>query len=91
MVDNFSNLAIEQCLISKLPDLLSAETITNLDDETIGIIATETETAAWERATLESRLELCSSAVAKLKNVEGKRMPGESDLSSFEYRGMLMC
>ena len=88
MVDNFSSLAIEDCLVSQMPHLFSPEVVAALDDDTISTIAMETETAAWDRSEIESRVELCSSALVKLKKIEGMRMPGKSS-STIEQRPRL--
>lgn len=75
-MDNFSKLAIEDCLISQMPDLFSAEIVASLDDDVISEIAMETENAAWEREQTENRLELCHSALEDLKLIESMRAPG---------------
>ncbi|KAB8356712.1 hypothetical protein FH972_024287 [Carpinus fangiana] len=74
LIDNFSTLAIEDCLLSQIPDLLTPQVITKLDDEEIGTIAMETETTAWDRSEIEKRLELCASALTKLEKIQGVRL-----------------
>ncbi|WPH03433.1 Hypothetical protein R9X50_00631300 [Acrodontium crateriforme] len=75
LVDNFSTLAIEDCLISQMPNLFSPEVVTALDEDTVYEIAAETESAAWERVQTETRLELCRSALEDLRMIESMRAP----------------
>ena len=76
LVDNFSKLAIEDCLISQMPGLFSPEVVAALDDDVVSEIAMETESAAWERGQNDDRLELCYSALVDLKSIESMRAPG---------------
>lgn len=76
-MDNFSKLAIEDCLISQMPDLFSADVVADSDDELISEIAMEIESAAREREQTENRLELCQSALEELKLTESLKAPGE--------------
>lgn len=79
-MDNFSKLAIEDCLISQMPRLFSPDAITTLDDNVITEITMETESAAWERAQNDDRLELCDSALLDMKSIESMRAPGEREV-----------
>ena len=83
-MDNFSKLAIEDCLISKLPDLFSPEVVAALDEDVINEIAMETESAAWERDQTNTRLELCHSALGNLKLIESMRAPGNERQNATE-------
>ena len=76
-MDNFSTLAVERCLIRELPNLFSPESVAALDDDVISEIAMETESAAWERAQTDNRLELCLAAVEKLKSIGSMPTPGK--------------
>lgn len=49
LVDNFSVLTVEGCVIDKLTDCLSPETMMDLDDTLINNIAAETEDSRIER------------------------------------------
>ena len=76
-VDNFSTLAIEDCLISQLPHLLSTDVVASLDGETISEIAMETENAAWERQQTDDRLEMCHLALEQLRSIRTMTVPGK--------------
>ncbi len=60
IVDNFSVLGIENCLLDGLPDTLSPDTVMKLDDTSTRNIATETEDSQNERVR----------AIKKLKSLE---------------------
>lgn len=60
IVDNFSVLGIEHCLLDGLPDTLSPDTVMKLDDTSTRNIPTETEDSQIERAR----------AIKKLKSLE---------------------
>ena len=60
VVDNFAVLAIENCILNKLSNTFSPETMMKLDDHVIEKIALETEDSQVERAR----------AVRKLKSLE---------------------
>lgn len=83
-MDNFSKLAIEDCLISQMPGLFSPELVAALDDDAISEIAMETDSAAWERGQNDDRLELCYSALVDLKSIESIRAPGNGIQDSGE-------
>ncbi len=56
VVDNFAVLAIEFCLLSTLPSILSPKIIDDLDDSTIQEIAAETTESQAERTRLTEKL-----------------------------------
>ena len=85
-MDNFSKLAIEDCLISQIPNLFSPEVVTALDEDVISEIAMETENAAWERGQNNDRLELCDSALVNLRSIESMRAPGNGIEGSGKIR-----
>jgi len=60
IVDNFSVLGIEHCLLDGLPDTLSPDTVMKFDDTSTRNIAAETEDSQIERAR----------AIKKLKSLE---------------------
>ncbi|SPO01829.1 uncharacterized protein DNG_04502 [Cephalotrichum gorgonifer] len=47
-LDDFSALAVESCLMQKLPGLFSPEVVFDMDDKTVGRIAAENEASAAE-------------------------------------------
>lgn len=70
MVDDFSVLAIEKCLVKRLPDLLSPETIVGLDDATISSIAAETEESRIERSRATEKLKVLESTLVVLRSLD---------------------
>ncbi|ERF76872.1 hypothetical protein EPUS_02583 [Endocarpon pusillum Z07020] len=70
IVDDFSVLAIEKCLVKRLPDLLSPETIVGLDDATISSIAAETEESRLERSRATEKLKVLESTLVVLRSLD---------------------
>lgn len=70
IVDDFSVLAIEKCLVQRLPDLLSPETIVGLDDATISSIAAETEESRLERSRATEKLKVLESTLVVLRSLD---------------------
>ena len=55
-ISNVTILAIENCLITKLPSLLSPELVLSMDEEKLHRIAAESEQIRTERTALTHRL-----------------------------------
>ncbi|KAI0146647.1 P-loop containing nucleoside triphosphate hydrolase protein [Pestalotiopsis sp. NC0098] len=68
-VDDFSDLAVEACLISKLPNLFSPEKVDSLADAKIERIAAEGEETTEERATLMEKKAVLSESLQELKRL----------------------
>ncbi|KAI0478308.1 P-loop containing nucleoside triphosphate hydrolase protein [Xylaria cf. heliscus] len=66
VIDEVSVLAIEECLIQKLPQLLSPEIICNLTDEEVHLVAAESEISVAERQCLDEKLMVLQSGLAQL-------------------------
>ncbi|KAI1139186.1 P-loop containing nucleoside triphosphate hydrolase protein [Hypoxylon sp. FL0543] len=69
VVDDFSKLAIEACLISKLPGLFTPDMVFELSDDTIGSIAAESWETAEERKFLTEKMEILSSGMTELQRL----------------------
>lgn len=67
MIDDVSVLAIERCLVQKLPELLSAEVIFELSDEELRYIAGESDESASERTRALEKSSVLQGALIELK------------------------
>ncbi|KAI2779924.1 P-loop containing nucleoside triphosphate hydrolase protein [Daldinia loculata] len=69
IVDDFSKLAIEACLISKLPGLFTPEVVFELSDDTVSRIAAESWETADERQFLTDKMNVLSSGMTELQRL----------------------
>ncbi|KAI0832151.1 P-loop containing nucleoside triphosphate hydrolase protein [Hypoxylon sp. FL0890] len=69
VVDDFSKLAIEACLISKLPCLFTPEIVFGLNDDVVTRIAAESWETADERKFLTDKMEILSSGMTELQRL----------------------
>jgi hypothetical protein len=69
VVDSISTLAIERCLVQKLPSILSPEIVCDLSDEEVKRIAGESNESAAERAQATEKLAVLENALADLKRL----------------------
>ncbi|KMU91587.1 interferon-induced GTP-binding protein Mx2 [Coccidioides immitis H538.4] len=80
VVDNFAVLAIEQCILKKLPLIFNPEVVTNLDDKTLEAIAAETTESKVERSHALEKLKFLSPALQNLKRLAFRRGGHYSDV-----------
>lgn len=69
-VDNVASLAVENCLIDGLENLISPSKITQMSDNEIERIASESEDAGLARATLVKKVEVLEVAAATCTRCE---------------------
>ncbi|KAK2067303.1 hypothetical protein P8C59_001056 [Phyllachora maydis] len=69
VVDNIAQLAVEQCLIKKLPGLFCPAVIAALDDAEVRRIAEESPEAEVERAQAETQLEVLRAGQLALEHL----------------------
>ncbi|KAI2602625.1 hypothetical protein GGR54DRAFT_644813 [Hypoxylon sp. NC1633] len=69
IVDNFSNLAVESSLISKLPKLFTPEIVFDLKDDVVSRIAAESWQVADERKFLTDKIEVLGSGMTDLQRL----------------------
>ncbi|KAM3538312.1 hypothetical protein ARSEF1564_008774 [Beauveria bassiana] len=69
-VHDISVLAVERCLINKLPSLFPSETILDLRDDEVAYIATESDTLALERSRYGHKLATLENAKTELKQLD---------------------
>lgn len=81
-------LALEQCLIAKLPSLFSPEDVYGYDDDQVNAMATELPNAAKERAQVNEKKEILETGLRELArfSTHGKPRPciDEDSLSNDE-------
>ncbi|OTA99725.1 hypothetical protein M426DRAFT_268936 [Hypoxylon sp. CI-4A] len=76
VVDDFSKLVIEACLISKLPTLFTPEVVFELSDDTVSSIAAESWEMADERKFLTDKMEILNSGMIGLQRLSKQHQRG---------------
>ncbi|CAJ2503469.1 Uu.00g108630.m01.CDS01 [Anthostomella pinea] len=69
LIDDVSVLAIERCLIQKLPHLLSLEVIWDLSDAEVQCIAAESGASSTDRLHATEKLRVLPAGLAELKRM----------------------
>lgn len=77
MVDDVAHLAVENCLISKLPGLFTPETVAELSDEDIRQLAAESQDTMAERDALLAKHDVLSKGLTGLKRLTRHHPPIE--------------
>ncbi len=78
IVDNFSVLGIEHCLLDGLPDTLSPDTVMKLDDTSTRNIAAETEDSQNERVRATKKLKSLEAGLKTLNRFSRSKHAGWS-------------
>ncbi|KAF5536635.1 Mx2 (GTPase) [Fusarium mexicanum] len=83
-IDDVNILAIENCLISKLPSLFTSSTVAEMSDEKLYLLAAENEASAAEREYLELKQGILEKGLQDLKSLYRHRTVrgGYNDLLS---------
>lgn len=63
-------LAVEACLIQKLPTLFCPEDVLDIDDATVAALASEDEEASAERAQCNEKLKVLEDGLKELQGVQ---------------------
>ena len=83
LVDNFSVLAVEKCLLHDLADILSPDTIIKLSDDEVAALAAETETSLRERQRAMEEVATLQEGLTVLSRFGQFR--GAGKLTQFSY------
>lgn len=84
IIDDFSVLAVEECLVQKLPTLFCSGDVIGIDDTKLAILASESEDASMERMSCNEKLRILTGGLKALQDVQ--------DLSSsFEGADFWYC
>lgn len=70
VIDNIGSLAVEACLIQKLPTLFMADTVYDLEDTTIHGLAGESNEVVEEREKAAQKLKLLQNCLHDLKRLD---------------------
>ena len=77
-VDDFSMLAIEQCLVRKLPRLFIPEMIHEMSEEEVSQLASETEDTTIQRNKCMERLAVLQAGIHDLRSLDKHRLSPQS-------------
>lgn len=69
-IDDISVLAVEACLIKKLPTLFCPADILDIDDATVVALASEDEESSAERARCTEKLKVLEDGLSALQSVK---------------------
>lgn len=69
LVDDIAVLAVENCLMKNIPELLSSRIVISLDDDKVSAIAAESDEARAERTRTEDEHKVLSKARAMLNKL----------------------
>lgn len=76
LVDNFSVLAVEKCMLSDLADILSPDITIKLSDDEVNALAAESETSVLERRRATEELKVLQEGLTDLNRFSRLRGAG---------------
>lgn len=75
--DNILILAVENCLIRKVPEMFQSTMVTSMDDDMLARLASETRSVREEREMLQQDLEILDSGLRECKRYRPREPRGE--------------
>ena len=69
IIDDFSVLAVEACLVQELPTLFCPADVIDIDDTTVAILASESEDSSTERMAYNEKLKVLESGLQALQSI----------------------
>lgn len=78
--DNVTNLAIESCLISALPEILTPTQVDKMDDKQLEELAAESEYAQSRRERLHAEIEVLRRGLEQCRKYKPRGMTGRRTL-----------
>lgn len=85
VVDNFAILGVEFCLLEKLSDTISSETVMNLEDGVVEEIAAEQPDSKVERARALTKFQSPEAGLQTLRRF-GRHKPGGKEICRAAFR-----
>ncbi|KAI0543522.1 P-loop containing nucleoside triphosphate hydrolase protein [Xylaria curta] len=88
IIDDVSVLAVERCLIQKLPDLLAADIICHLTDGEVQSIASESNASTTKRALITEKLTVLKEGLTELGKFKKQPIPSKHPKVSLSVTGL---
>jgi hypothetical protein len=85
LVDNFSVLSIEKCLLQKLPEMFTPEIVIGLEEDQVERIAAESEESRAERSRATEKLTVLENTLKVLQSLDRHKASGKSFLGPSEF------
>lgn len=83
--DDFSVLAVENCLLEPIALIFCSRVVTTLPDPTVEAIAAEDESSRVERKRLEKKISTLKTCLHHLHRFDRRTIPGKSPESDADF------
>lgn len=80
--DNVLILAIENCLIRKIPEMFQSTMVNSMDDEMLARLGSETRSVREEREILQQDLEILGGGLTECRRYRPRDVTGECCISA---------